>query len=173
MQISSRIATSGPTDTQIRRPALSLPSLTKSLFQQTRSASQVNEITYNWEVSTLATEQLAALEGLDADCDCLLQIVLNYGKDMHTLRTRSSDIPEDRGRIGYEGPPRQKETTIKTNELLKHLNHLDFCLKSSDEAYHHPFQCNFSLASRHKIRVRGEASAAYTVLRSRLIEWSA
>ena len=25
---------------------------------------------YNWEVSTLATEQLAALEGLDADCDC-------------------------------------------------------------------------------------------------------
>ena len=27
-------------------------------------------ITYNWEVSTLASEQLAALEGLDADCDC-------------------------------------------------------------------------------------------------------
>ena len=39
-------------------------------------------------------------------------------------------------------------TLIKANEYLKHLNHLDFCLKSSDEAYHHPFQCNFSLASR-------------------------
>ena len=31
-------------------------------------------MTYNWEVSTLATEQLAALEGRDADVDCLLQI---------------------------------------------------------------------------------------------------
>ena len=67
---------------------------------------------------------------------------------MRTLQARSSDIPEDRGRIGYEEPPRQKETTIKVNELLKHLNHLDLCLKSSDEAYRHPFQCNFSLASR-------------------------
>ena len=86
-----------------------------------------------------------------------LQIVLNYGKDM----ARSSDIPEDRGRIGYEEPPRQKETTIKVNELLKHLNHLDMCLKSSDLAYHHPFQCNFSLASRHKIRVRSHTSAIH------------
>ena len=116
-------------------------------------------ITYNWEVSTLASEQLAALEGLDADCDCMLQIALNYGKDMHTLRSRTSDIPDDRGRIGYEQPPRQKETTIKVNELLKHLNHLDLCLKSSDLGYHHPFQCNFSLASRHKIRVRSQTSA--------------
>ena len=33
-------------------------------------------ITYNWEVSTLASEQLAALEGLGADCDCMLQIAL-------------------------------------------------------------------------------------------------
>ena len=39
-------------------------------------------ITYNWEVSTLATDQLAAPEGQDADVDCLMQIVLNYGKDM-------------------------------------------------------------------------------------------
>ena len=85
------------------------------------------------------------MEGLDADCDCLLQIVLNYGKDMHTLRARSSDIPEDRGRTGYEEPPRQKETTIKVNELLKHSNHLDMCLKSSDEAYHHPFQNFYNL----------------------------
>ena len=74
---------------------------------------------------------------------------------------RSSDIPEDRGRTGYEEPPRQKETTIKVNELLKHLNHLDMCLKSSDLAYHHPFQCNFSLASRHKIRVRSHTSAIH------------
>ena len=99
------------------------------------------------------------LEGLDADCDCLLQIPLNYGKDMHTLRSRTSDTPDDRGRIGYEEPPRQKETTIEVNELLKHLNHLDLCLKSSDLGYHHPFQCNFSLASRHKIRVRSQVSA--------------
>ena len=105
-----------------------------------REASK--RITYNWEVSTLASEQLAALEGLDADCDCMLQIALNYGKDMHTLRTRTSDTPDDRGRVGYEQPPRQKETTIKVNELLKHLNHLDLCLKSSDLGYHHPFQCN-------------------------------
>ena len=78
---------------------------------------------------------------------------------MHTLQARSSDIPEDRGRIGYEEPPRQKETTIKVNELLKHLNHLDLCLKSSDLGYHHPFQCNFSLSSRRKIRVRSHNSA--------------
>ena len=50
------------------------------------SANQLREsskrITYNWEVSTLATEQLAALEGRDADgLDCLMQIALNYGKD--------------------------------------------------------------------------------------------
>ena len=102
-------------------------------------------ITYNWGVSTLATEQLAALEGQDADCDCLSQIAVNYGKDVRALWKRSSDITEDHGRVGYEGPPQQKETTIKTNESLKHLNHLDFCLKSSDEGYHHPFQCNFSL----------------------------
>ena len=89
-------------------------------------------ITYNWEVSTLASEQLAALEGLDADCDCMLQIALNYGKDMRTLRARTSDTPDDRGRVGYEQPTRQKETTIKINELLKLLNHLDLCLKSSD-----------------------------------------
>ena len=118
-------------------------------------------ITYNWEVSTLATEQLAALEGQNADCDCLLQIALNYGKDMRALRKRSSDIPEDRGRVGYEGPPWQKETTVNINEFLKHLNHLDFCLKSSDEGYHHPFQCNFSLGSRSSVRVRGEASEAH------------
>ena len=90
--------------------------------------------------------------------DCLRQIVLNYGKDMRTLVKRSSDIPEDRGRVGYTGPPRQKETLIKVNENLKRLNHLDSCLKSSNEAYHHPFQCNFSLASRSSVRVRGEAS---------------
>ena len=129
------------------------------------SANQLREsskrITYNWEVSTLATEQLAALEGRDADVDCLMQIALNYGKDMRARRKRSSDIPEDRGRVGYEGPPRRKETTIKPNEFLKHLNHLDFCLKSSDEAFHHQFQCNFSLAARSSIRVRGEASAEY------------
>ena len=102
----------------------------------------------------------------------MLQIALNYGKDMHTLRARTSDTPDDRGRVGYEQPPRQKETTIKINELLKHLNHLDLCLKSSDLGYHldlclkssdlgyhHPFQCNFSLASRHKIRVRSQVSA--------------
>ena len=78
---------------------------------------------------------------------------------MHTLRSRTSDIPDDRGRVGYEEPPRQKETTIKVNEFLKHLNHLDLCLKSSDLGYRHPFQCNFSLASRRKIRVRGQQSA--------------
>ena len=54
---------------------------------------------------------------------------------------------------------KKKLYTIKVNELLKHLNHLDLCLKSSDLGYHHPFQCNFSLASRHKIRVRGQQSA--------------
>ena len=136
--------------------------LDQILVSANKKREPSKRITYNWEVSTLA-KQFAALEGQDADCDCLLQIALNYGKDMHTLRSRSSDILEDRGRVGYEGPPRQKETTIKTNELLKRLNHLDLCLKSSDEACHHPFQCNFSLGSRSKIRVRGEASAAHRV----------
>ena len=117
-------------------------------------------ITYNWEVSTLATEQLAALEGRGADCDCLMQLALNYGKDTRTLRKRTSDTPEDRGKVEYDGPPRQKETIIKTNEFLKHLNHLDLCLRSSDAGYHHPFQCNFQLASRSNIQVRGEASEA-------------
>lgn len=98
---------------------------------------------YNFEVSTLATEQLAALEGQQAEVDCLMQIVLNYGKDMHTLVSRTSDIPEDMGRTSYEEPPRQKETLIKVDEYLKHLNHFDFCLKSSDEAYHHPFSMQF------------------------------
>ena len=135
--------------------------LDQILVSANKKRESSKRITYNWEVSTLATEQLAALEGLDADCDCLLQIVSNYGKDMHTLQARSSDIPEDRGRIGYEDPPRQKETTIKVNELLKHLNDLDLCLKSSDEGYHHPFQCNFSLGSRHKIRVRSHQSAIH------------
>ena len=88
-----------------------------------------------------------------------MQIALNHGKDTRALRKRSSDIPEDRGRVGYAGPPRQKETTIKPNEFLKHLNHLDFCLKPSDEAFHHPF--HFSLAARSSIRVRGEASEAH------------
>ena len=69
--------------------------------------------TYNFEVSTLATEQLAALAGQNADVDCLMQIVLNCGKDMHTLVKRTSDFPDDKGRIGYDGPPRQKETLIK------------------------------------------------------------
>ena len=133
--------------------------LDQILVSANKKRESSKRITYNWEVSTLASEQLAALEGLDADCDCMLQIALNYGKDMHTLRARTSDITDDRGRVGYEQPPRQKETTIKVNELLKHLNHLDLCLKSSDLGYHHPFQCNFSLASRHKIRVRSQISA--------------
>ena len=133
--------------------------LDQILVSANKKREPSKRITYNWEVSTLASEQLAALEGLDADCDCMLQIVLNYGKDMHTLRSRTSDIPDDRGRVGYEEPPRQKETTIKVNEFLKHLNRLDLCLKSSDLGYHHPFQCNFSLASRRKIRVRGQQSA--------------
>ena len=124
-------------------------------------SSKLKRITYNWEVSTLATEQLPALEGRDADVDCLTQIALNYAKDMHTLLRRSSDIPEDQGHVGYEGPPRQKETTIEPNEFLKHLNHFDFCLESNDEAFHHPFQCNFSLAARSNNRARGEASAEH------------
>ena len=85
--------------------------LDQILVSANKRCEPSKRITYNWEVSTLATEQLAALEGQDADCDCLLQIALNYGKDTRTLRKRSSDIPEDRGRVGYEGPPRQKETT--------------------------------------------------------------
>ena len=133
--------------------------LDQILVSVNKKRESSKRVTYNWEVSTLASEQLAALEGLDADCDCMLQIALNYGKDMHTLRTRTSDTPDDRGRVGYEQPPRQKETTIKINELLKHLSHLELCLKSSDLGYHHPFQCNFSLASRHKIRVRSQVSA--------------
>ena len=42
------------------------------------------------------------------------------------------------------------------------MNHLDFCVKSSDEAYHHPFQCTFQLAARSIVRVRSDASAQYT-----------
>ena len=65
------------------------------------SANKLREphqcITCNWEVSTLVTEQLSALAGRDADAACLMQIVLNYEKDMHTLVKRSSDIPEDKG----------------------------------------------------------------------------
>ena len=82
--------------------------LDQILVSTNKKRESSKRITYNWEVSTLASEQLAALEGLDADCDCMLQIALNYGKDMHTLRSRTSDIPDDRGRIGYEQPPRQK-----------------------------------------------------------------
>ena len=59
--------------------------LDRILVSAIRRRESSKRITYNWEVSTLATELLAALEGQDADCDCLLQIVLNYGKDMHTL----------------------------------------------------------------------------------------
>ena len=129
------------------------------------SANKLREphhrIAYNFELSTLATEQLAASAGQDADVDCLTQIVLNYGKDMHTLVKRSSDIPEDMGRIEYEGPPRQKETLIKVNEHLRHLNHLDFCLKSSDHDYHHPFQCTFQLAAKSNVQVRSDTSARY------------
>ena len=87
--------------------------LDQILVSANKKREPSKRITYNWEVSTLATEQLAALEGQDADCDCLLQIVLNYNKDMHTLRSRSSDIPEDRGRVGYEGPPRHKERSLR------------------------------------------------------------
>ena len=116
-------------------------------------------VAYNFEVSTL-TERLAALAGQDADVDCLMQIALNYGKDMYTLVKRTSDFPDYKGRIGYDGPPRQKETLITANEYLKHLNHLDLCLRSSDHDLQHPFQCT-SNSLQDPVRGAGEASAQY------------
>ena len=49
--------------------------LDQILVSANKKREPSKRITYNWEVSTLA-KQLAALEGQDADCDCLLQIAL-------------------------------------------------------------------------------------------------
>ena len=90
--------------------------LDQILVSANRPREPHQRITYNFEVSTLATEQLAALAGKDADVDCLTQIALNYGKGMRTLVTRTSDIPDDKGRTGYDGPPRQKETLLSAQQ---------------------------------------------------------
>ena len=47
--------------------------LDQILVSANRLRESSKRITYNWEVSTLATEQLAALEGQDADVGCLMQ----------------------------------------------------------------------------------------------------
>ena len=83
---------------------------------------------------------------------------LNYGKDMHTLQKRSSDIILQKRR-----------RSLSPTNFSSILDRLGFCLISSDEAFHHPFQCNFSLAARSniRIRVRGEASAEHRRQRTR------
>ena len=77
--------------------------LDQILVSANKKRESSKRITKYWEVSTLATEQLAALEGLDADCDCLLQIVLNYTartctrcRQGHTIFRKTVDVSDTR-----------------------------------------------------------------------------
>ena len=124
-------------------------------------------ITYDIRSSTIETEWVKAQLAFDADCDCMVYIHLNHGKESLTQATRAKE-EENRGREGYDGPIRQCESVLKVAEHLKYLEPADLMLKHTDQAFHCPLLVRSVLWAQRNFRNRSIAGQQKKNERDRL-----